>query len=276
MKKENEVFLLYPSNEVEKIFNFKNYPLKDIHLISTKNVQNYSAPNRTFPNHYICEYVLSGSGSLTINGNITHFSANSTIFLQKNVDFSIVADVDSVLNKICILFSASYIENMLDEYAIRSGVYNIDTMDNFMTLQEFLNPTFDEDSSIFFSDNIHQILMKISSHLHFTPNTIALNIKHALDSHIYKTCSIVEIAENMYISKDTLNRVFKKHYNRTPYDYLLCKKIDVAKKLLVTTNYSVQYISHTLSYHNERYFSDLFTNKVGLSPIEYRKKFSNV
>ena len=53
------------------------------------------------------------------------------------------------------------------------------------------------------------------------------------------------------------------------------KKIEIAKKLLVSTNFSVQYISHTLSYHNERYFSDLFANKVGLSPIEYRKKFSN-
>lgn len=275
MEKENAVFLLYPSNEIERTFNFNDYPLKDIHLISTKNVENYSAMNRIFSQHYLCEYILNGSGSLIINDKTIPFTTNSTIFIRKGTDFSIIADTDTKLNKIGIVFSANYIENMLVEYSIHSGVYNIDTMDNFMTLQEFLKPTFDEDSSVFFSDNIHQILMKISSHLHFTPNTIALTIKHALDSHIYKTCNIIEIAESIHISKDTLNRVFKKHYNRTPYDYLLCKKIDVAKKLLVTTNYSVQYISHTLSYHNERYFSDLFTNKVGLSPSDYRKKFSN-
>ena len=117
--------------------------------------------------------------------------------------------------------------------------------------------------------------MRISSRLRFNPNTLALKIKLALDAHLYKSCNIVEIANELHISKDTLNRIFKKYYNRTPYDYLLCNKIESAKKLLITTNYSVQYISHTLSYHNERYFSDLFTNKVGMSPVEYRKKYSN-
>lgn len=276
MEKETTIFLLYPSGETEYTFNFKNYPLKDIRLISTKNVHDYSALNRMFPHHYLCEYILSGSGTLTINGRPTSFNTNSTIFIQKGDNFSIVADTDTSLNKISIIFSANYIEYMLDEYSIRSGSYNIDTMDNFMTLQEFTSPNFIEDSSVFFSDNIHQILMKIYSHLHSAPNAIALNIKNALDSHIYKTCTIVEIAESIHISKDTLNRIFKKHYNRTPYDYLLCKKIDVAKKLLVTTNCSVQHISYTLAYHNERYFSDLFTNKVGLSPSDYRNKFSNV
>ena len=87
-----------------------------------------------------------------------------------------------------------------------------------------MNSTFDEDSSLFFSENIHQILMKIFSHLRFNPNTLALKIKQALDAHLYKSCSIVEIANDIHVSKDTLNRVFKKHYNSTPYDYLLNKK----------------------------------------------------
>lgn len=275
MEKENAVFSLYPSNEIERTFNFNDYPLKDIHLISTKNVENYSSTDRNFPQHYLCEYILNGSGLLIIDGKTIPFTNNSTIFIRKGTDFSIIADNNTTLDKIDIVFSANYIENMLAEYSIHSGVYNIDTMDNFVTLQEFLNSTFDEVSSIFFSENIHQILMKISSRLRFNPNSLAINIKHALDSHLYKACSIVEIADSIHISKDTLNRIFKKYYNRTPYDYLLCKKIEIAKKLLVSTNFSVQYISHTLSYHNERYFSDLFANKVGLSPIEYRKKFSN-
>ncbi len=275
MEKENAVFLLYPSNEIERTFNFNDYPLKDIHLISTKNVKNYSAMNRNFPQHYLCEYILNGSGFLKINNESIPFSSNSTIFVKKGIDFSIISNVDSSIEKIDIIFSANYIENMLAEYSIHSGVYNIDTINNFVTLQELANNSFDEDCSLLFSENIHQILMKISSHLRFNPNTLALKIKLALDSHLYKQCNIVEIANEMHISKDTLNRIFKKYYNRTPYDYLLCKKIDIAKKLLLTTNYTVQYISHSLSYYNERYFSDLFTNKVGLSPTEYRKKFSN-
>lgn len=276
MRTEKEIFSLYPDHEIEQTFNFSNYPLKDIHLISTKNVKNYSGLDRIFPNHFVCSYILNGSGILKINNDSIPFSSNSTIFVKKGIDFSIISNVDSLIEKVDIIFSANYIENMLAEYSIHSGVYNIDTMDNFVTLQKFLTSTFDEASSIFFSENIHQILMKISSHLRFNPNTLAINIKHALDSHLYKSCNIVEIADSIHISKDTLNRIFKKYYNRTPYDYLLCKKIEVAKKMLVTTNFSVQYISHTLSYHNERYFSDLFTNKVGLSPTEYRKKFSNM
>ena len=275
MRTEKEIFSLYPDHEIEQTFNFSNYPLKDIHLISTKNVKNYSGLDRIFPNHFVCSYILNGSGILKINNDSIPFSSNSTIFVKKGIDFSIISNIDSLIEKVDIIFSANYIENMLAEYSIHSGVYNIDTINNFVTLQELTNNSFDENCSLLFSENIHQILMKISSHLRFNPNTLALKIKLALDSHLYKQCNIIEIANDIHISKDTLNRIFKKYYNRTPYDYLLSKKIDIAKKLLLTTNYTVQYISHSLSYYNERYFSDLFTNKVGLSPTEYRKKFSN-
>lgn len=275
MEKDNLNFLQYPSEEIEKTFDFNNFPLKDIHLILTKNVKNYCAMDKIFTQHYLCAYVFNGSGALKLDGETFPFCAGSTILVKKGASFSILADKDATIKKLDVVFSANYIENMLDEYSIQSGVYNIDTLDNFMTLQEFLTSSFDENSSLLFSENIHQILMKISSHLHFSPNALALKIKNLLDAHLYKECSIVQIANQIHVSKDTLNRIFKKCYNRTPYDYLLGKKIDIAKTLLITTDFSVQHISHTLSYHNVRYFSDLFTNKVGLSPVEYRKKFAN-
>ena len=103
MEKENAVFSLYPSNEIERTFNFNDYPLKDIHLISTKNVENYSATDRNFPQHYLCEYILNGSGSLIIDGKTIPFTNNSTIFIRKGTDFSIIADNNTTLDKIDIV-----------------------------------------------------------------------------------------------------------------------------------------------------------------------------
>jgi transcriptional regulator GlxA family with amidase domain len=66
--------------------------------------------------------------------------------------------------------------------------------------------------------------------------------------------------------------VFKQHKGITPYQFLLNEKIKIAKALLATTEMSVKSISDKLCFADEHYFSHLFKEKTGLSPLKYKAK----
>ena len=65
-----------------------------------------------------------------------------------------------------------------------------------------------------------------------------------------------------------MTREFKRYYGVTPYQYILDRKIAVARRLLLVTNMKVFEISAQLGFSDEYYFSDLFKAKTGVSPLD--------
>lgn len=59
----------------------------------------------------------------------------------------------------------------------------------------------------------------------------------------------------------------------TPLQYLLNIRLTNAKKLLETTDYSINEIALIVGYDNALYFSRLFHKHVGVSPREYRETY---
>ena len=70
---------------------------------------------------------------------------------------------------------------------------------------------------------------------------------------------------------ERLSDLVKKAGGVTPYAYVLGKRIDLSKKLLVDTNLTVKQIADKLCFTDEYYFSNLFKRKVGVSPAAYRR-----
>ena len=70
-------------------------------------------------------------------------------------------------------------------------------------------------------------------------------------------------------------RYFKKNFGTTPYNYLLNRKIEIAKSLLSSSSWPIKNIAYALSFSDEQYFSCAFTKKTGISPKKYRDKYSN-
>ena len=54
--------------------------------------------------------------------------------------------------------------------------------------------------------------------------------------------------------------------------YILKKRLDKAKELLVDTSDPVGVISLRIGYDNYAYFSKIFRENIGMPPNEYRKK----
>lgn len=68
-----------------------------------------------------------------------------------------------------------------------------------------------------------------------------------------------------------LSRLFKQVHQMTITDYVLKKRMEEAKWLLMTTNEKIQTIAEKTGYTSSHSFSRAFRGFVGVSPIEYRE-----
>lgn len=87
--------------------------------------------------------------------------------------------------------------------------------------------------------------------------------------------SIDEIAEQLYISKYHLSKLFKEATGTTLIDYLNSVKIKNACEYLKTTNKNMMEIANICGFNEPAYFSNVFHKVMRISPTEYRKKEKN-
>lgn len=88
--------------------------------------------------------------------------------------------------------------------------------------------------------------------------------------HYAEQISVGDIADYAAISKTYLIRLFKRHMQSTPYNYLLRYRITRAKELLAETDLPVGRIATDVGFANESIFSYRFSQIVGESPTSYR------
>ena len=74
----------------------------------------------------------------------------------------------------------------------------------------------------------------------------------------------------------TLIAFFKRTFNQTPTEYIISLRINSACELLRHSNKSITYISDVSGFNDTNYFSRIFRKKIGLTPRDYRKKYSGI
>lgn len=86
--------------------------------------------------------------------------------------------------------------------------------------------------------------------------------------------SIEVLANKTNMSPRTFMRRFKAATGRLPGDYLQSVRISVAKAMLEDSPRSVQTVCSAVGYEDIAFFRALFKRKTGMTPGQYRSKFS--
>lgn len=81
-----------------------------------------------------------------------------------------------------------------------------------------------------------------------------------------------ELAAMVHVSPGYLGRIFKKETGLSITDYIMKKRISVAKQLLCKTSLSVTDISARVGISYSSYFTKVFKEHVGMTPQEYRQQ----
>ena len=80
-----------------------------------------------------------------------------------------------------------------------------------------------------------------------------------------------DVAAHLHMNPSYFSRMFKKETGETFTDFVIRMKMDRARELLDTTEYSVGQIGDMLGYDNQSYFIKTFKSTVGVTPMEYRR-----
>ena len=69
-----------------------------------------------------------------------------------------------------------------------------------------------------------------------------------------------------------LSRAFKEETGENYNNYVLRRRVDAAKKLLVESDLQIQEICRRVGYSDVRYFTRIFRETTGVSPSHFRRR----
>ena len=106
---------------------------------------------------------------------------------------------------------------------------------------------------------------------HFQYRKICLG-RDFLAERYLDSFNLAEAAKYSCMSQYHFSRVFTKTFGESPYKYIARLRIEKAKNMLITENFSVSEICEEIGYSSVGSFSFLFRKKVGMSPTQYRRR----
>ncbi len=109
-------------------------------------------------------------------------------------------------------------------------------------------------------------------------NSPTTNLHHEMslaaayfNEHYMEDINIEEYAKTHNMSTSTFIKKFKRWIGSTPSQHIISARIASAQLLLENTDYDVAHIAELVGYNDSLYFSRLFSKRVGMPPLKWRK-----
>lgn len=222
-----------PKEQPKVIINSSHHR-NDVGLLTRKEEENFT--------NFLITYNYESAWELL--NEITKKNQHASITEQKNLYSQIIHIISKIMR-------SKNISNAID----------------YKTISEILERPIDD------IKNETLILLSNFKTSYSSKNPTAANITAYLQNE-YKNpnLSLDNIADVFSISKTYASSLLKKHLGITFRDYLTSIRIEVAKKLLSTTNMPISEIMIETGFTNKQTFSRVFKANTGMTALEYRKK----
>ena len=123
--------------------------------------------------------------------------------------------------------------------------------------------------------NLMEIIIKffwVEGVITYNQSIQAVKIENYIAEHLAEEIYIEDICHKFFISKNALYKLFRDEHNTTVCEFITSKRVDAAKKLLLTEpTLNVTEISARCGFASYSYFISTFKNYVGTTPLKYRK-----
>lgn len=101
-----------------------------------------------------------------------------------------------------------------------------------------------------------------------------LQIQQYFEEKFSEKISIEEICRKFGVARRTLERRFKKATANSPLEYLQRVRVEAAKKILEEGGKTINETVYAVGYNDIKTFRELFKKLTGITPNEYKLKFS--
>ena len=91
--------------------------------------------------------------------------------------------------------------------------------------------------------------------------------------HLEESFSVERMAGLAVMSSRHFARVFAREVQMTPMEFVQCARIDRARSLLETSDLPLKTVAYRCGFGSVRHMGFLFREKLGLTPVQYRRQF---
>ena len=131
------------------------------------------------------------------------------------------------------------------------------TEDLFTALKDIFQPLFE--------------YIELKNYLSKKEDAFSLNIEPYVLSNLGSDLSIDFLCKHFYVSRKTLYKIFQENTGMTPLEFITKKRIEYAKKLIVSTDLTLSKIAERVGVTDYNYFIKVFKSVDGHTPGYYRK-----
>lgn len=99
-------------------------------------------------------------------------------------------------------------------------------------------------------------------------------VQDYIEKHFEEKITIDQLANSINVGRRTFERRFKQATNNSTIEYIQRVKIEAAKQFFEGSRKNVNEVMLDVGYTDTKAFRDIFKKITGLTPIEYRNKFT--
>ncbi len=240
--------------------------------------------------YWECFIVVEGSYIHKINGETINVSHGDAFLIRPNDTHAIIqnSEVASHLN---VMFVSDLIEPLIQTYSSKL----FDSLSNKKIVRFFLNDIqidkiyeyctlLKQDDSVIEDRELVENLLStaIINHIIEQLSLVASNKPKWLMNLIDRInrqenigWSVKDVINEASYSHSHLTREFKKILGCTIVEYLTKVKIATATEYLIHSDKSISEISFMLGYDSVSHLNHIYKEKMGISPLQYRKQYRN-
>ena len=249
-------------------------------------------------NDYEVYYLLEGERCYFIGTKIYHLKQGSLVFVRRNVIHKTALSREAHHNRILLEISRSYLESVFaitgeltlhDFFQDDCIILSLESEEqNFITeLLLALGRELGTKNSGFrlLAKSLVAELFIYAKRMENKTNPSASSRtddpRHRqieqIACYIAENCcsplSLNSIAEQFYMNKCYLSRIFKEITGFTVNGYLHARRIQKARSLLIQNSMNISEVAEAAGYENLTYFERVFKKHTGMSPLEYRRQY---
>ena len=246
--------------------NFQELRIKDVHgvVIYDTNMKHWVAQNRK---NHIVGIQLKGSALHTFKDNEFVISRNCIYFLNQKDDYSVKVYESG---KAFSIHFTTYDEIDTDSFCIQMPV-----RDEFVSILEKAKTAQDTNDDLTIMSLLYLFCSKlehIRQKKYFPKDNRMVVAKTYIDLHYKeKNCLNSAISESN-LSFRRFGELFKENFFITPNRYIIHRRVENAKTLLVSGLFSVEQIAEMCGFSEVYYFSKVFKKLTGIVPSKWTKQ----
>ncbi|WP_459481497.1 AraC family transcriptional regulator [Clostridium saccharoperbutylacetonicum] len=247
-----------------------------------------------FHDGFEIHFTLTNETTYYVDGRKFVMDSGAIAIFNSEEIHRVVVDNKKLYERYCILFKPRFIDvlkdnslDILQVFTNRRKGYNCIQLSELSKEQlvklfnELIN--YYQDSESKFQDlkikvKFIEILIIISElfnnfledkkNINYEGNTQFYSLLDYIKNNYMEDSNLDDLANEFYISKSTIIRLFKKNIGMTPTQYLIYIRI-MASRSYLEAGYSVKDVAYKIGYKDESSFIKKFKELQGISPKQY-------